>query len=296
MDVSARAIARAERDVLAEFSRRDPALLGSYRDHVRRATRIVGDRVARAATVEHVALDDLSDAAQRQLGNCVANYALAMLGAQQRAHRLRGQAGAGHTMLSWARAQRRADPDRSLLAFFEQWVIDGHPLHPATKVREPMTAADVLDTSPERATSFRSRSRLRSDDRRRARRTGRQHAVERRRAHPTAARRASRAGPRTRRRRVACRVEHPDPAAPVAGAQRRRRTLRSAAAQRGTTTAEAHDPGATAGVLPDTRPAGDAPRPTPPPPQDLSERAADARRAPGTRRPRPTTRRRCRLC
>ncbi|HEX5811762.1 MAG TPA: IucA/IucC family protein [Pseudonocardia sp.] len=149
MDVSARAIARAERDVLAELSRRDPALLGSYRDHVRRATQIVGDRLARAATVEHVALDDLSDAAQRQLGNCVANYALALLGAQQRAHRLRGEAGAGHTMLSWARAQRRADPDRSVLAFFEQWVIDGHPLHPATKVREPMTAADVLDTSPE---------------------------------------------------------------------------------------------------------------------------------------------------
>jgi len=146
--ISARAVAREERHVVAELSRRDPGFVDGYRDHVRSATRIVGERLASAAAVEHVALDELPDAAERRLANCVAHYALGLLGAQRRRQRLIEQA-SGHTMLSWARRQRGADPGWSVLAFFEQWVIDGHPLHPATKVREPLSAADVLDTSPE---------------------------------------------------------------------------------------------------------------------------------------------------
>jgi siderophore synthetase component len=147
--VSASAVARAEQPVLAELAQRDPGLLDSYRHHVRSATRIIGERLGRAARAERAALDELPDAAVRRLGNCVANYALGLLGAQLRGCRLLEQTAGGHTMASWATAQRLADPGWSVLAFFEQWVIDGHPLHPATKVREPMSAADVLDTCPE---------------------------------------------------------------------------------------------------------------------------------------------------
>jgi siderophore synthetase component len=147
--VGASAIARAEHPVLMELASRDPNLVGSYRAHVRSATGIITRRLELAAAAEHVALDALPASAERLLGNCVAHYALGLLGAQQRGERLAGQAGSGHTMASWARDRRRADPGWGVLAFFEQWVIDGHPLHPATKVREPMSAADVLDTCPE---------------------------------------------------------------------------------------------------------------------------------------------------
>jgi siderophore synthetase component len=147
--VSAPAVARAAQQVLAELSCRDPGLIDGYRAHLVAAARVVGDRLGRAARTEGVAPADLPEAAVSQLGNCVANYALGLLGAHQRGRRLAEQAGGGHTMASWARWQRLTDPGWSVLAFFEQWVVDGHPLHPATKVREPMSAADVLDTCPE---------------------------------------------------------------------------------------------------------------------------------------------------
>lgn len=128
-----------------------PELACHYAGQLLVAQRDIERRLENAIRLEAVSMTDLSDDAQHRLGNCVANYALALLGARWRSAQLRAQARNSKvcSMLEWARRQRSADPAWSVLAFFEQWVIDGHPRHPAAKVRLGMTPADVLTTCPE---------------------------------------------------------------------------------------------------------------------------------------------------
>jgi siderophore synthetase component len=91
------------------------------------------------------------DVVRRELTDSVRNYALALVGAQARSQELAERAAVMgiRTALGWARAQRATDPAFSALAFFEQWVIDGHPLHPGAKIKLGLTPEEVIAYSPE---------------------------------------------------------------------------------------------------------------------------------------------------
>lgn len=88
---------------------------------------------------------------RRELDNSTANYALALAGFEQRSAELQDNAkscGAAGTT-DWAAIQFHADKKFNTLAFFEQLVVDGHPLHPGAKLKLGMSAADVVRYSPE---------------------------------------------------------------------------------------------------------------------------------------------------
>jgi siderophore synthetase component len=126
---------------------------------------------SRSETVEHPArlLDLLSDlpgyegvvrdlAGEARLArfrlevrNSAANYALALAGAGLRRSELAAQArGSGvHTSPEWVRGQTARDEMFSPLAFYEQLVVDGHPLHPGAKLKLGLGVRDVIRHSPE---------------------------------------------------------------------------------------------------------------------------------------------------
>ncbi|HEY9898947.1 MAG TPA: IucA/IucC family protein [Pantanalinema sp.] len=87
----------------------------------------------------------------RELENSAANYALALAGASERRASLAAEALALGTRdaLSFASARQAHDATFSPLAFFEQWVVDGHPLHPGAKIKLGLTPAEVIAHSPE---------------------------------------------------------------------------------------------------------------------------------------------------
>ena len=86
-----------------------------------------------------------------ELDNSVSNYALALVGADRRRRALREAARdrGCRTVLDWVAAEVRRDPEFSPLVFFEQWVIDGHPLHPSAKIKRGMGPADAIRYTPE---------------------------------------------------------------------------------------------------------------------------------------------------
>lgn len=88
---------------------------------------------------------------REELQNSVANYALALAGAEVRERDLRAEAErAGITSATaWAEQQVGSDPMFSPLAFFEQWVVEGHPLHPGAKIKMGLDVEDVIRYSPE---------------------------------------------------------------------------------------------------------------------------------------------------
>ncbi len=141
-----RSAAYAVRCVLAE---RNSKLALDYAGYLIAAQRDIERRLGVAMRHESVAITELRQRAQLQLADCVANHALALLGARHREIALRRQA--AHrgitTLIEWA--QQRNDPTQSMLALFEQWIINGHPLHPAAKVRLGMSPVEVLATCPE---------------------------------------------------------------------------------------------------------------------------------------------------
>ncbi len=151
MRVSASAIKQAQQPVIAELTRRNPENQERFVGCVAAARRSVERRLRTAAYSEGIEASELEDSAQYWLADCVTNYALALLGAQRRAAQLRTQARCVGvtTAVDWAQRCRETDNAFSALAFFEQWVIDGHPLHPAAKVRLGLSPAEVLDTCPE---------------------------------------------------------------------------------------------------------------------------------------------------
>ncbi|RJQ77129.1 hypothetical protein D5S17_16760 [Pseudonocardiaceae bacterium YIM PH 21723] len=86
-----------------------------------------------------------------ELADSVRNHALALAGAAMRTARLRSQAAQRgiHTTLDWVREQSGEFTEFSPHAFFEQWVIEGDPLHPCAMVRAGMSPAEQLGHGPE---------------------------------------------------------------------------------------------------------------------------------------------------
>lgn len=86
----------------------------------------------------------------QEVQNSVVNSALAFTGAELRKAALQEAAGANVTStLQWVDLQQQTDPYFSPLVFFEQWVVEGHPLHPGAKIKMGLETADVLEHSPE---------------------------------------------------------------------------------------------------------------------------------------------------
>lgn len=143
--------AAAEDEVYATLLARAPELAEEFAGQIPRAKADIMRRLGTAAAQEGIDLSELPHDFQKSVANCVTNYALALTGAAHRETELRRDAGASGvgSVLDWAREQRRLDPAWSALAFFEQWVIDGHPLHPGAKIRIGMTPQDVIRTCPE---------------------------------------------------------------------------------------------------------------------------------------------------
>src|SRR5918911_1032246 len=69
-----------------------------------------------------------------EVRNSAANYALALAGASLRRRELAARTrGSGKcTSLEWVRGRTAGDGMFSPLAFYEQLVVGGHPLHPGT--------------------------------------------------------------------------------------------------------------------------------------------------------------------
>ena len=86
-----------------------------------------------------------------EVRNSAANYALALAGAELRRRELAARArGSGvRTSPEWARGRIAGDGMFSPLAFYEQLVVDGHPLHPGAKLKLGLDVGDVIQHSPE---------------------------------------------------------------------------------------------------------------------------------------------------
>jgi siderophore synthetase component len=84
-----------------------------------------------------------------ELGDSVANHALALVGESWRRERLAIDATPGNNVLRWAARRAAADQGFSPLALFEQAVVDGHPLHPCARVRGGMTVDELFAYAPE---------------------------------------------------------------------------------------------------------------------------------------------------
>ncbi|WP_026676865.1 IucA/IucC family protein [Fictibacillus gelatini] len=86
-----------------------------------------------------------------EIQNGVANLTLALAGASHRKRELAALAEYKqiHTSLDWVFQQAKTKKDFSPLAFYEQWVVEGHPLHPGAKTKFGLDPADVIRYSPE---------------------------------------------------------------------------------------------------------------------------------------------------
>jgi siderophore synthetase component len=95
--------------------------------------------------------EDRLDRFREEIRNSTANYALALTGAEVRRKELKAEAdkqSLRHS-LEWVEQQAEQDPSFSPLSFYEQWVIDGHTLHPCSKTKFGLDPADVIAYSPE---------------------------------------------------------------------------------------------------------------------------------------------------
>ncbi len=86
-----------------------------------------------------------------EVRNSAANYALALAGAGLRRRELAARVrGSGvRTSPEWARWRSTEDGMFNTLAFYEQLVVDGHPLHPGAKLKLGLGVGDVIRHSPE---------------------------------------------------------------------------------------------------------------------------------------------------
>lgn len=86
-----------------------------------------------------------------EVRNSAAHYALALAGAGLRRRELAARVyGSGtRTSPEWARGQTAVDGMFSPLAFYEQLVVEGHPLHPGAKLKLGLGVEDVIRHSPE---------------------------------------------------------------------------------------------------------------------------------------------------
>ncbi|WP_034645243.1 IucA/IucC family protein [Bacillus methanolicus] len=86
-----------------------------------------------------------------EIQNGVANLTLALTGAAQRKDELITLAKLENiqTSLEWVVKQSKDKKNFSPLAFFEQWVVEGHPLHPGAKTKFGLDVEEVIQYSPE---------------------------------------------------------------------------------------------------------------------------------------------------
>ncbi|MDX8365600.1 IucA/IucC family protein [Cytobacillus sp. IB215665] len=81
-----------------------------------------------------------------EIQNGVANLALALTGAERRKQDFPEYI---QTSMEWVIKQRQKSANFSPLAFFEQWVVEGHTLHPGAKTKLGLEVGDVVHYSPE---------------------------------------------------------------------------------------------------------------------------------------------------
>jgi siderophore synthetase component len=88
---------------------------------------------------------------REELENSAVNLALALAAADLRKQTLRQEAArlGARTSLDCVEAMKGLDPTFSPLAFYEQWVIEGHPLHPGARMKMGMEVEDVVRYAPE---------------------------------------------------------------------------------------------------------------------------------------------------
>jgi siderophore synthetase component len=86
-----------------------------------------------------------------EIQNGVANLTLALTGATIRNIELMKEAKKNNcqTSLEWVLKQKKENKYFSPLAFYEQCVVEGHPLHPGAKTKFGLQVADVIQYSPE---------------------------------------------------------------------------------------------------------------------------------------------------
>src|SRR5215213_6129333 len=86
-----------------------------------------------------------------EVRNSAANYALALAGASLRRRELAARTRGSETRTSpeWVRGRTAVDEMFSPLAFYEQLVVGGHPLHPGAKLKLGLGVGDVIRYSPE---------------------------------------------------------------------------------------------------------------------------------------------------
>src|SRR5215218_2053989 len=86
-----------------------------------------------------------------EVRNSAANYSLALAGASRRRRELAARTrGSGkRTSPEWVRGRTAGDGMFSPLAFYEQLVVGGHPLHPGAKLKLGLGVGDVIRHSPE---------------------------------------------------------------------------------------------------------------------------------------------------
>lgn len=86
-----------------------------------------------------------------ELQNSAANYALALAVMEQRKQRLFSEEhlSASKTTLDWLRLRMQSDQTFDPMIFLEQWIVDGHPVHPGAKLRMGLEVADIIAYSPE---------------------------------------------------------------------------------------------------------------------------------------------------
>jgi siderophore synthetase component len=86
-----------------------------------------------------------------EIQNSVTNLTLALTGAAIRNEELAIKAKMSNcsTSLEWVLKQKQENMYFSPLAFYEQCVVEGHPLHPGAKTKFGLDVADVIQYSPE---------------------------------------------------------------------------------------------------------------------------------------------------
>lgn len=87
----------------------------------------------------------------QEIQNSVANFALALAGFETRVQSIKEDAEriSARTSLEYVRLKQAESADFSPLVYFEQIVVEGHPLHPGAKIKMGMTTEETIRYSPE---------------------------------------------------------------------------------------------------------------------------------------------------
>lgn len=87
----------------------------------------------------------------KEMNNSTENYALALTIAQERRRAVMDEAASfkAATAYQYAAEKKSRDPEFSALNFFEQWVIQGHTIHPGARTRMGMAVEDIVRFAPE---------------------------------------------------------------------------------------------------------------------------------------------------